>query len=100
MSVFADGTEEASLGTILVVDDEAAIRNLLTNWLEVEGFRVEQATNGANALEVAKAVNPDAIVMDASMPVMGGFEALAEFKRRPELCNLPVMMLTVHSEVR
>lgn len=99
MAIF-NGEDESNLGTVLVVDDEAAIRDLLENWLEVSGFEVKTASNGAEALEMAKEVNPDAIVMDASMPIMSGFEALAEFKRRPELCNLPVMMLTVHNEVR
>ncbi|MBQ7568511.1 response regulator transcription factor [bacterium] len=100
MAYLPDSDSEDVLGTILVVDDEAAIRNLLLNWLEPSGFKVEVASNGVEALEKATAIHPDAVIMDASMPVMGGFETLAEFKRRPNLLNIPIMMLTVHSEVR
>ena len=88
------------LGKVLVVDDEPAIRTLLVSWLEPSGFEVEMATNGKEALEKASEMHPDAVVMDASMPVMGGFEALAEFKRRSDLKSIPIIMLTVHSEVR
>ncbi len=88
------------LGKVLIVDDEPAIRTLLVSWLEPSGFEVELATNGKEALEKASEVHPDAVVMDASMPVMGGFEALAEFKRRPDLKSIPIIMLTVHAEVR
>ena len=99
MDYFNDNGEDL-LGTILVVDDERAIQNLLLNWLEPSGFTVEIANNGKEALEKAAQVRPSAIVMDASMPIMSGFEALAEFKRRPDLASIPVMMLTVHYEVR
>ena len=62
-------------GTILIVDDDPMIRNLLTQALERSGFTVKMAKNGEEALEVAIDPDIDLIIMDGSMPKMGGFEA-------------------------
>lgn len=63
--------------SVLVVDDEADIRSLLQMTLGFDGFDVVgQATNGVEAIEQATALKPDLIVLDLTMPVMGGLEAL------------------------
>ena len=60
---------------ILVVEDEADIRNLIAFTLEFNGFQVIEAANGVEAIQIAAQVNPDLILMDVRMPKMGGFEA-------------------------
>lgn len=93
-------TEDHCPGRVLVVDDEEAMVALLTGWIETLGFAIESAANGAEALEVARRLRPDVILMDAMMPVMGGFEALLALKRDPELWNIPVLFLTVRGDVQ
>lgn len=73
---------------------------LLTGWIETLGFTIESAANGAEALEAARRFQPDVILMDAMMPVMGGFEALLAVKRDPALSNIPVLFLTVRNEIQ
>jgi DNA-binding response OmpR family regulator len=81
--------------TVLVVDDEARIIDLIRMNLELEGFRVLEAANGYEALERLKEDLPDLIILDVMMPEMDGFETL---KRIREVSTVPVMMLTVRQE--
>ncbi|MCR5660756.1 MAG: response regulator transcription factor [bacterium] len=85
-------------GHILIVDDEKSITELLKGWIDSTGYTISSASNGAEALQMAEAIKPDAIIMDASMPVMGGFEALVKMKNNPEICDIPVIFLTVRSD--
>src|ERR1700730_2548537 len=78
--------------TILVVDDEPRIRDFVRMNLELEHYRVEEASNGIEALEKLRAALPDLIVLDVSMPEMDGFEALHHIR---EVSTVPVIMLTV-----
>lgn len=78
--------------TILIVDDEPRIRDFVRLNLELEHYRVEEAENGQEALEKVRDLLPDLVVLDVSMPVMDGFEALAEIR---EVSTVPVIMLTV-----
>ncbi|HEY7356664.1 MAG TPA: response regulator transcription factor [Ktedonobacterales bacterium] len=81
--------------TILVVDDEARLIDLIRMNLELEGFRVLEAANGYEALERLKEDLPDLIILDVMMPEMDGFETLKHIR---EVSNVPVMMLTVRQE--
>jgi DNA-binding response OmpR family regulator len=81
--------------TVLVVDDEARIIDLIRMNLELEGFRVLEAANGHEALERLKEDLPDLIILDVMMPAMDGFETL---KRIRDVSTVPVMMLTVRQE--
>src|ERR1051326_5502522 len=81
--------------TVLVVDDEARIIDLIRMNLELEGFRVLEAANGYEALERLKQDLPDLIILDVMMPEMDGFETL---KRIRDVSTVPVMMLTVRQE--
>ncbi len=83
-----------------MVDDEEAMVTLLTGWIETLGFSIASAPNGALGLQVAREFAPDVILMDAMMPVMGGFEALLALKRDPALCHIPVLFLTVRDEIQ
>ena len=81
--------------TILVVDDEPRLIDLIHLNLELEGFHVLEAANGYEALERLKEDLPDLIILDVMMPEMDGFETL---KRIREVSNVPVIMLTVRQE--
>ena len=79
---------------ILVVDDIAANVKLLEAKLSAEYYIVLTATNGFEALEVARAEQPDLILLDVMMPKMDGFEACKRLKADPALAHIPVVMIT------
>ncbi len=81
--------------TVLVVDDDAASRDLLTTNLRREGYRTVQARGGDEALELALKLRPDAITLDVLMPKTDGWAVLGALKANPELCDIPVIMVTV-----
>ena len=81
--------------TVLVVDDDAAARDLLTTNLGREGYRTVQARGGDEALELARKLHPDAITLDVLMPKKDGWTVLGALKADPELCDIPVIMVTV-----
>lgn len=66
---------------VLVVDDEADLLEIVSDRLRGEGYRVETARDGLEALERVRAVRPDCIILDLKMPRLGGVEALAELRR-------------------
>jgi CheY-like chemotaxis protein len=80
------------VSTILVVDDEPAIRALVTDLLRYEGHTVLSAANGQEALDVASVEHPDLIVMDIMMPVMDGQEALRRLHERGHLNGTLVIL--------
>ena len=77
--------------TILLVDDEAKLRDLIRVYLEQEGYRVVEAGHGREALYVARYEKPDLIILDVMMPEMGGYEFLRAFSKEAQT---PVIMLT------
>lgn len=81
--------------TILVVDDEKKLRDMLRVYLEQEGFRVIEAGNGREALYVARYEKPDLIILDLMMPEMGGYEFMRVFTKE---ADTPVIMLTAKVE--
>src|SRR5262249_49083545 len=81
--------------TVLVVDDEPRLVDVVRMNLEMGGYRVLEAFDGAEALEKLKEDLPDLVVLDVMMPEMDGFETL---RRLREVSNVPVIMLTVRSE--
>jgi two-component system, chemotaxis family, sensor histidine kinase and response regulator PixL len=84
--------------SILVVDDSAALRRTLALTLEKNGYRVLQAKDGKEALEVLKrSTQIDLVICDIEMPNMNGFEFLGVRRRDPELAKIPVAMLTSRS---
>ncbi len=78
--------------TLLIVDDEPRIRDLVRMNLELEHYSVEEANNGIEALAKLRDMLPDLIILDVSMPEMDGFEALRHIR---EVSTVPVIMLTV-----
>ena len=79
---------------ILIVDDDAMLRALLTFKLKAAGFEVEAAENGRQALDRIAEARPDLIVLDSMMPVMDGTETLARLQMDPDMASIPVFMLT------
>ncbi len=68
-------------GLVLVVDDEADLLEIVSDRLRGEGYRVETARDGLEALERVRAVRPGCIILDLKMPRLDGFEALTELRR-------------------
>ncbi|MBI4543793.1 MAG: response regulator [Gemmatimonadetes bacterium] len=87
------GSGEA--GTLLVIDDDAAARELVRRSLSREGFRVEEAASGEAGLRRARELHPDVITLDVIMPGLDGWAVLAALKADPELADIPVVMLTI-----
>jgi signal transduction histidine kinase/DNA-binding response OmpR family regulator len=83
------------IGTVLVIDDEAAVRDLMQRFLTREGFRVVTASGGEEGLLQARALRPDAVTLDVMMPGMDGWAVLSALKADPELADIPVVMLTI-----
>lgn len=85
---------------VLVVDDYADARAMYAAWLEVSGFRVAEAATAAEALALADAEPPAAILMDLSLPGLDGIEATRRLKAHPRTAGVPVLAITGHVESR
>ena len=79
---------------IVVADDDPDILNIVCMSLEAMGHTVERATNGREAVALAKASHPDLVVMDLMMPDMNGYEATEALKAEPATAAIPVLALT------
>lgn len=79
---------------ILVVDDDEDCRLMVETILTNSDFKVETAANGLECLEKLETLKPALVVLDIMMPEMNGYEVVEQMKKKPELMNLPVMMLT------
>lgn len=83
---------------VLVVDDEPAIVQMVAQRLEHEGFDVVTATDGSQALAVAKTEAPDLILLDLMLPTLNGYDVCAVLKRDPETQRIPVVMFTARTQ--
>ena len=81
--------------TVLVVDDETKLRQMIRVYLEQEGYRVVEAANGREAMYVARYEKPDLIILDLMMPEMGGYEFMRAYSKE---ADTPVIMLTAKVE--
>ena len=79
---------------VLIVEDDTGGRRMLEFTLQQEGFEVITASNGREGLEKAQNEQPDVVVMDIMMPVMGGLEACLRLKEVPTTSHIPVLMMT------
>lgn len=80
--------------TILVVEDDRDIRELVRLLLETEGYRVVEAENGLEGIEAARLHEPDAILMDMSMPIMDGCRSTRSIRAHPQLATVPIIACT------
>ncbi|MBW3664912.1 MAG: response regulator [Actinobacteria bacterium] len=76
---------------ILVVDDDASIRDMLEMVLTLEGFEVHTAADGLSAIEQAKALKPDVIVLDIMMPGLSGREVAELLRQAPQTADTPII---------
>lgn len=89
------GTPQSMIQTILIVDDETKLRQMIRVYLEQEGYRVVEAANGREAMYVARYEKPDLIILDLMMPEMGGYEFMRAYSKE---ADTPVIMLTAKVE--
>ncbi len=83
---------------ILVVEDERDISALVAYHLTKEGYRVRTAEGGQEALETAESERPDLILLDLMLPGFSGYDVLSDLRRRPELSDVPVVVLTARRD--
>jgi CheY-like chemotaxis protein len=81
--------------TVLVIDDDATVRDLLQRFLGKEEFHVVSASGGEEGLHLARELRPDAITLDVMMPGMDGWAVLSALKADPDMSDIPVIMLTI-----
>jgi DNA-binding response OmpR family regulator len=85
--------------TVLIVDDEADIRDAVSELLSDEGYEVLGASDGDEALEKARAFHPSLVLLDLMMPGMNGWEFRARQKGDPELASIPVVVVSALGRV-
>jgi len=88
----AEGADAGPL--VLVIDDDAAVRDLMGRLLAREGFRVAYAADGAAGLRIARRDRPEVITLDVMMPGLDGWAVLTELKSDPAVADIPVIMVT------
>ena len=81
--------------TILVIDDDASVRDLMSRFLSKSGFRVVVASNGEEGLRLAKQEKPLVITLDVVMPEFDGWSVLKKLKSDPALAEIPVIIVTI-----
>jgi two-component system, OmpR family, phosphate regulon response regulator PhoB len=92
------GSTKRSPARILVVEDERDIAALVAYHLTKEGYRVRTAEGGQEALESAAAEKPDLVLLDLMLPGFSGYEVLQEMRRRPDMVDVPVVVLTARRD--
>ncbi|MDH3193519.1 MAG: response regulator, partial [Acidimicrobiia bacterium] len=80
---------------VMVVDDEPTIREVMTTYLQRDGFRVETASTGTEAVEMLRRGLPDLLILDLMLPGVGGLNILKELRANS---NVPVIVLTARTE--
>ncbi len=98
MSVATADPVLATRPLALVVEDEAALLTMLRYNLEKQGFRVEEAGDGQEALTRLSELTPDIVLLDWMLPSMSGIEVCRQIRRRPSTRDLPVIMVTARTE--
>ncbi|WP_205963738.1 phosphate regulon transcriptional regulator PhoB [Roseicella aquatilis] len=93
-----DMTPGGARPTILVVEDEVPLLTLLRYNLEKQGFRVEEASDGQEALLRVAEARPDLVLLDWMLPQLSGLEVCRQLRRRPATRDLPIIMVTARTE--
>jgi two-component system, cell cycle response regulator DivK len=87
---------EEELATVLLVEDTEDNRQMLKRLLEMSGYRVVEAINGVEAVEVADQVRPQIILMDLSLPFIDGLAATRRIRSLPNLSEVPIVAVSAH----
>lgn len=85
------------LPTILVVEDDRALRDFMATWLDAEGYEVRTAPNGREALTALHVEIPCVMVVDLMMPVMGGAELRRHIQHMPAIADVPFILVTAEA---
>lgn len=93
-------TAESQKTLILVADDDPDIRDIVSFRLERAGYETVQASNGDDALRLARERPPALCILDVMMPRVNGFEVVRELRGDPSTANIPVLMLTASVQDR
>lgn len=84
----------AARSTVLVVDDDADMREMTATYLQSYGYRIRTAANGVEALAVLKRDRPSALIVDLQMPVMDGAQLHHQMQRQPGRANIPFILVS------
>lgn len=90
------GGERETATNVLLVEDTEDNRFMMRRLLEMSGYRVSEATNGAEAVRTAQAVKPEIILMDLSLPVVDGLAATRRIRQLREFRNVPIIAVSAH----
>jgi CheY-like chemotaxis protein len=85
------------MSTVLIAEDNAVNRELLRELLEIRGYAVVEACNGAEALQMIEQAPPDILLLDLGMPVMDGTAVVRRIRENPRLAKLPVLAVTAYA---
>ncbi|TNE51834.1 MAG: hybrid sensor histidine kinase/response regulator [Deltaproteobacteria bacterium] len=86
--------------TVLVIDDDPTVLDMMTRFLTKEGFLVVSTSSGEEGLRIAEKLEPFAITLDVKMPDMDGWAVLSELKKLPALADTPVIMVTIVDDMQ
>lgn len=87
------------MASILIIEDEAPIRDNLAQLLRLEGYETHQAADGIAGLEAARRLRPDLVICDILMPGLDGYGVLAGLRDSPELATTPFIFLTASANL-
>jgi CheY-like chemotaxis protein len=87
---------DVEAATVLLVEDTEDNRQMMGRLLELSGYRVVEATNGREAVEIASRENPRIILMDLSLPFIDGLAATRSIRSLPGLSNVPIVAVSAH----
>jgi two-component system cell cycle response regulator DivK len=85
------------MAKILIVEDDVAIRSVLTRLLRGSGYEVVAAGDGARGVGMAREEQPDLILMDLGLPILNGWQATARIKALPATAHIPIIVLTAYA---
>jgi CheY-like chemotaxis protein len=85
------------MSRILVIEDDAAIREMLVRRLQLRGHTVEQAANGETGLEMIRASPPDVVLLDHGLPGLSGWDVARALRADPAFAQLTIIALTAHA---
>ena len=88
--------KQAQTPTVLLVEDTEDNRFMMRRLLELSGFNVAEATNGAEAVRSAEFERPEIILMDLSLPIIDGLAATRRIRQLPELAGVPIIAVSAH----
>jgi DNA-binding response OmpR family regulator len=98
MCAYAPRGEGWQLARVLIVDDDRVIQQLLEVNLELEGYDVQKASNGEEALEKVRSFDPDLVLLDVMMPKLDGREVCRRIKADPDTAGIPVIFLSARAQ--